>query len=206
MTRFRLSCGGAAHETVIPFAGEHYVLNALPGVALALSLGMTPEEIVPALERLRQAEMRGRVLRFREGFTVIDDSYNSSPRALQSMIEVLAAVPGFSRRILFAGEMLELGSDSPRLHFECGEFAAKRDIDMVVGVAGIAGEIVRAAEKNGTEKMITCFFKTSEEAAKFASENIRPGDLALVKGSRGVHMEKIVSVVSGLVVSSLLVV
>jgi UDP-N-acetylmuramoyl-tripeptide--D-alanyl-D-alanine ligase len=196
-TRFRLSCGGATLGAALPFAGEHYVRNALPGVAFAFSLGISPEEIVPALGRLRQAEMRGRILRFQEGFAVIDDSYNSSPRALQIMIETLAAVPGFSRRILFAGEMLELGPDAPRLHFECGEFAAKRGIDVVVGVAGNAVEIVSAAAGNGTEKMIARFFETSEEAAQFAVENIRPGDLLLVKGSRGIRMEKIVSVVSG---------
>ena len=192
-TRFRLSCGGETFDAALPFAGGHYVDNALPGVALAISLGMSPEEIVPALGRLRQAEMRGTVLRFREGFAVIDDSYNSSPRALKSMIETLAAVPGFSRRILFAGEMLELGSDAPRLHFECGESAAALGIDMVVGVAGNAHEIVRAAEKNGSGKTTARFFETSEDAAKFAAENARSGDLLLIKGSRGTHMEKIIS-------------
>ena len=189
-TRFRLSCGGVMLGAALPFAGEHYVRNALPGVALALDLGMTPEEIVPALERLQQAEMRGKTLRFREGFAVIDDSYNSSPRALMSMIEVLAAAPGFLRRILLAGEMLELGSSAPLLHYECGEFAARRGIDMVIGVTENAGEIVRAAESN---RMKALFFETSEGAAKFAVEIIRPGDLVLVKGSRGIHMEKIIS-------------
>ncbi|MDR0311452.1 MAG: UDP-N-acetylmuramoyl-tripeptide--D-alanyl-D-alanine ligase [Acidobacteriota bacterium] len=196
-TRFRLSCGGATFGAALPFAGEHYVLNALPGVAFALSLGMTADEIIPALERLRQAEMRGRILRFREGFAVIDDSYNSSPRALESMIELLAAVPGFTRRILFAGEMLELGPKAPRLHFECGEFAARRGIDMVIGVAGNASEIVRGAAGCETGKTTARFFETSEEAAKFAVENVRPGDLLLVKGSRGVHMEKVAAFISG---------
>ena len=195
-TDFRLSCGGAAFGATLPFAGEHYVMNALPGVALALSLGMNTDEIVSALKHLRQAEMRGRILHFRKGFTVIDDSYNSSPRALRSMIEVLAAIPGFSRRILFAGEMLELGSSAPRLHFECGESAAKRGINIVVGVAGNASEIVRAVTDNETGKTIARFFETSEEAAKFAAENVNPGDLLLVKGSRGVHMEKIVKELS----------
>jgi UDP-N-acetylmuramoyl-tripeptide--D-alanyl-D-alanine ligase len=179
----------------LPFAGEYYVMNALPGVALAVSLGMTPEEIVPSLEQLRQAKMRGRVLRFREGFAVVDDSYNSSPRALMSMTELLSSVPGFSRRILFAGEMLELGDDSPRLHFVCGEFAAKHGIDMVIGVAGNAGEIVRAASNKETGKTAARFFETSEEAAEFAVKNIHPGDLLLVKGSRGVRMEKIVDAI-----------
>jgi UDP-N-acetylmuramoyl-tripeptide--D-alanyl-D-alanine ligase len=195
-TRFRLSCGGATFDAALPFAGKHYVMNALPGVAFALSLGMVPEEIISALGQLRQAKMRGRILRFSEGVAVIDDSYNSSPRALQVMIETLAAVPGFSRRILFAGEMLELGPDAPGLHFECGEFAAKRGIDVVVGVAGNAGEIVRAAKETGKGKVTARFFETSEEAAKFAVENIQPGDLALIKGSRGVRMENIISIIN----------
>ena len=198
-TRFRLSCGGAMFDATLPFAGEHFVLNALPGVALALNLGMTPDEIVPGLGRLCQAEMRGKVLRFREGFAVIDDSYNSSPRALQSMIEVLSSVPGFKRRILFAGEMLELGPDAPRLHYECGEFAARRGINVVIGVSGNAAEIVRAAKETG--KAATHYFETSENAAKYAAQNVNSGDLVLVKGSRGIHVEKIVNELKGLDVS-----
>ena len=195
-TYFQLSYGGRTFRAMLRLAGEHFVLNALPGVALALNLGMTIEEIVPDLEQLCLVEMRGTITRFRESFAVIDDSYNSSPRALQSMIDVLSTVPGFSRRILFAGEMLELGPDAPRLHFECGEFAAKRGIDMVIGVAGNAAEIVRASNETG--KIATHFFETSEDAANFAVKNVRPGDLLLVKGSRGIKMEKVVNKLKGL--------
>jgi len=195
-TRFRLSCCGATFAAALPFAGGHFVLNTLPGVALALDLGLTPDEIIPELGRLRQAEMRGKVLRFTEGFAVIDDSYNSSPRALQSMIEVLAAIPGFSRRILFAGEMLELGDDAPYFHYECGEFAARRGIDIVVGISGNAAEIVRAANEN--EKTETYFFETPEAAAKFAVKIVQSGDLVLVKGSRGIHVEKVVNEIKGI--------
>ena len=195
-TNFRLSCGGITLGAGLPFAGEHYVMNALPGAALALILGMTPEEIVSAMDGLQQTEMRGRILRFAKGFAVMDDTYNSSPYALMSMVKVLAATSGFSRRILFAGEMRELGVDARRLHFECGEFAARRGISMVVGVGGNAAEIVRGAAESGMEKAVTHFFETSEEAANFAVKNMRSGDLALVKGSRSVRMENIVNQLS----------
>ena len=89
-----------------------------------------------ALSQLQQASMRGQILRFKEGFAVIDDSYNSNPRALMKMIEVLSGMPSFTRRILIAGEMLELGKDSDSLHFECGAFAASRGLDMVIGIQG----------------------------------------------------------------------
>ena len=195
-TRFRLSYKGRTLAAAIPFAGAHYVQNVLPGAALGFRLGMEPEKIVAAMAGLRPAAMRGKVLCFREGFAVIDDSYNSNPHALQKMIEVLAAIPGFSRRILVAGEMLELGSDAPRMHFECGAHAVRHGIDFIVGVQGNAMEIVRAATKAGISADRTCFFETSEDAAAFVAANVRTDDLVLVKGSRGVHMEKVVKKLS----------
>jgi UDP-N-acetylmuramoyl-tripeptide--D-alanyl-D-alanine ligase len=194
-TRFRLSCAGRTFAATLPFAGAHYVQNVLPGVALGLKLGMAPEEIVAAMAQLRQAAMRGKAMRLQNGdgsFAVIDDSYNSNPRALRSMIDLLAGMPGFSRRMLVAGEMLELGQDAPRMHFECGEHAAKCGVDFIVGIQGNAAEIVRAAAQHGVPAWQTRFFETSGEASAFVAANVRAGDLVLVKGSRGAHTEKVV--------------
>lgn len=121
---------------------------------------------------------------------MIDDSYNSNPGALMGMIDTLAEIPYFSRRILVAGEMRELGKESAGLHFECGIFAARRGVDLVIGVGGDAAEIVRGGVESGLTG--SRFFTDAETAAGFVAECVRPGDLVLIKGSRGVHMEKIV--------------
>ncbi len=191
-TRFDLCMGGVNHPASIPFAGSHYVLNALPAVALAGHLNIPQDQIIHSLEKLQQGSMRGKILHFQEGFAIIDDSYNSNPRALQQMIEVLAGLPAFKRRILIAGEMLELGKDSDSLHFECGTFAAARKLDMVIGIQGAAREIVRAAHDSGMPESRARFYEDSDAAASFIRNELRAGDLVLVKGSRGVRTEKII--------------
>src|SRR6266699_3653119 len=142
---------------------------------------------------LRAPAMRGELLQFSNGAALINDSYNSSPAALEAMTELLAATPNFQRRILVAGEMRELGNASPELHREAGRFAAKTGkVDWVIGVAGDASQIVEGAVTAGLPRARTKFFATPPEAAQFLETLVAPGDLLLVKGSRGVKMEQIV--------------
>ena len=142
------------------------------------------------------ADKRGEVVRFEDGFTVINDSYNSSPTALDALAELLAATPGYRRRILAAGEMLELGASGPELHRECGRHAAALEkIDWIFGVQCNAKELVRAAIEAGHSKERARFFENSSEAAQFISGFIKRGDLLLLKGSRGVRMEKILEAI-----------
>ena len=109
------------------------------------------------------------------------------------MTELLGATPNFRRRILAAGEMRELGTASPELHREAGQFAAKTGkIDWIIGVAGDAAQIVEGAVAAGVPRTRTKFFATPEEAAEFLAGFMVSGDLLLVKGSRGVKMEQIV--------------
>ncbi len=191
-TRFRLTCSGMSRKAVLPFAGAHYVLNALPAVALGLRYNVDLDRLVDGMRQLRHPSMRGQIRRFIKGFALIDDSYNSNPRALMQMIDILSIMPSFTRRILVAGEMLELGKDSNSLHFNCGAFAAGRGLDAVVGIRGAAREIVRGAVESGMKDSQVHFFSDMDAAAAFISNEVRKGDLLLVKGSRGVHMEKIV--------------
>src|SRR5579885_1334263 len=119
--------------------------------------------------------------------------YNSSPAALQAMTALPAATPNYRRRILAAGEMRELGPESAKLHREAGKFAAETGaIDWILAVSGDASEIAEGAVSAGLPLERTKFFRTSEEAARFLEDFLEPGDLLLVKGSRGVKMEVIV--------------
>ena len=191
-TRFRLTCGGESRHAAIPLSGAHYVMNVLPAVALGRRLGISLSRIIEAFANLQQASMRGQILRFKKGFTIIDDSYNSNPNALMQMIEVLSGIPSFARRILVAGEMLELGSGADSFHVQCGRFAANRGIDMVIGVQGAAQEIVRAAVDSGMSGSQTHYYADAEAAAEFIKGELRSGDLVLIKGSRSVRLEKII--------------
>jgi UDP-N-acetylmuramoyl-tripeptide--D-alanyl-D-alanine ligase len=175
---------------VIPLTGSHYVMNALPAVALGRLYQIPLDQIIESLRGLRYAPMRGQVVRFKEGFTLIDDSYNSNPAALKQMIDTLGKIRHSKRRILVAGEMLELGKSSPELHYECGNWAAACGIEVVVAVQGQALELARGAADAGVAE--SRFFHDVDSAQEFVYRTIGAGDILLVKGSRGVHLEKIV--------------
>ena len=177
----------------LALAGRHVISNALAALAAASVWGIGAAEAQPVLRDLRAPAMRGELLRLGNGAALINDSYNSSPAALHAMIHVLAATPDYRRRILAAGEMRELGKTSPQLHREAGSFAAKTGkIDWIIGVEGDASQIVEGAVAAGIPKTQAKLFSSSEEAASFLSNFMTAGDLLLVKGSRGVKMERIV--------------
>ena len=176
----------------LPLAGQHNVLNVLAALAAASEWGISIAEAKEVFPQLRASSMRGEFLRFDAGFAVINDCYNSNPVALERMIDLLCATPSYRRRILVAGEMRELGAASAELHRRTGNYAvAKKAIDWIFGVAGDAEEFVRGAIDAGHPADQTKFFASSEEAANFFPEFLASGDLLLVKGSRGVHMESI---------------
>lgn len=177
----------------LPVPGRHAIYNALAALAAASVWNIGAAEAQSVFRTLRVPAMRGELLRFSNGAALINDSYNSSPAALHAMVAVLAATPNFQRRIVAAGEMRELGAASPALHREAGIFMAKAGkVDWVIGVEGGAEQIVEGAVSAGISRAQTKFFKSSDEAAKFLEEFLRPGDVLLVKGSRGVKMERIV--------------
>jgi UDP-N-acetylmuramoyl-tripeptide--D-alanyl-D-alanine ligase len=178
-------------ELMVP--GHHAISNALAALAAASVWDIGAAEAQSVFRTLRAPAMRGELLRFSNGAALINDSYNSSPAALQAMTELLAATPNYRRRILAAGEMRELGASSKELHREAGKFAAKTGkLDWIVGVSGDAAEIVRGAVASGFSADQAKFFETPEEAAEFLGSIVVSGDLLLVKGSRGVKMERIV--------------
>ena len=188
---------GERARLALALPGRHSVENALAALAAASVWGLTAADAANVLRNIKVGEMRGRLLEFAAGFALINDSYNSNPVALAAMIELLAntgdAKTGiYRRRILAAGEMLELGPDSARLHREAGRCAASRKLDCVVAVQGNAVEIVNGAIEAGMPASQAHFFDDSTAAAAFLADFVRLGDLLLVKGSRGVKMERIV--------------
>jgi UDP-N-acetylmuramoyl-tripeptide--D-alanyl-D-alanine ligase len=137
--------------------------------------------------------MRGEVIDFAAGFTVVDDSYNSNPRSLLSIVRTIAESGAHAlRRIVIAGEMLELGPEGAEMHREAGAEITQAGIDMLWGVRGLASEMVEGALFAGMNETQARFFETSEQAAAAICEEVQAGDLILVKGSRGVETDKVV--------------
>ena len=195
---FTLVHKGKRTRIEMSLPGRHVVLNALAAIAAASLWGLGAAEAQEILPGLRTPSMRGELIRFTNGFALINDSYNSSPAALQAMTSLLAATPGFQRRILAAGEMRELGPGSAQLHREGGTFAAKTGkVDFVFGVQGDAAQLVEGAVAAGMPRERTKFFASPPDAANFLVDFVKPGDVLLVKGSRSVKMERLVEALLG---------
>ena len=177
----------------LPLAGRHNISNALAALAAASVWGVGAAEAREVFPKLEATGMRGRVLHYDAGFTVINDCYNSNPVALGAMIELLTSTPASGRHIVAAGEMLELGTSSAELHREAGRAAAATGkLDWIIGVQGDAESFVRGAVEAGHPAGRAKFCASSSEAGEFVGNLAARGDVLLVKGSRGVKMERIV--------------
>ncbi|MGA7078876.1 MAG: UDP-N-acetylmuramoyl-tripeptide--D-alanyl-D-alanine ligase [Terriglobales bacterium] len=188
-TRFdlvsRMVSGEVRQAVQSPLLGRHNVYNVLAAAAMALEHGITPSEIAAALPSLQAADKRGQVVQV-GNITVLYDCYNSSPRALMAAVDTLAAMPA-RRRMVVAGEMLELGLTGEEMHRECGRYIAGRKLDFLLGVRGLAKPMVDAARDAG---MKAEFVATPEEAGEWLARETRDGDVVLLKASRGVKLEK----------------
>jgi len=183
--RFKVTAGEQEAVVTLALLGRHNIWNALSAIAVGVEAGIPLAECAEAIALLRPPDKRGEILHI-GGATLINDCYNSNPEALKSMIVTLAAMPA-NRRILIAGEMLELGSDAIRLHRECGTAAADLDIDIVVGVRGLAQHLVEAAREGGAEAF---FVESPQQAGQWLKAEQKEGDAILLKASRGVGLEK----------------
>jgi UDP-N-acetylmuramoyl-tripeptide--D-alanyl-D-alanine ligase len=182
---FTVEAKGERASVQLKMLGRHNVSNALAAIAVGLRNGMGLEECTAAVGEMRAGEKRGEVLEWR-GATLINDSYNSNPRALDAMVDALMAMPA-ERHVVIAGEMLELGAEAAALHAACGRRMAERGVTVVVGVRGVAKELVRAAQKDGADAV---FVADAAAAGEWLRENVRAGDAVLLKASRGVRLER----------------
>jgi UDP-N-acetylmuramoyl-tripeptide--D-alanyl-D-alanine ligase len=184
-TEFDVAVGDVRVPATLPLVGEHNVLNALAAVAVGLESGLKLSEAVSALATLAPADKRGQVLQL-DNITVINDCYNSNPKALNAMTDALASMPA-KRRIVVAGEMLELGPAGEEMHRSAGRHIAEKKIDVLVGVRGLAEAMVDVARQAGIHAV---FLTSPEQAGEWLAREARDGDVVLLKASRGVKLEK----------------
>ena len=183
--RFTVQAGDGQAEVGLRLLGRHNVSNALAAIAVGLESGMSLGECANAAGEMKAGDRRGEVLHWR-GATIVNDSYNSNPRALDAMVDALLSISA-KRHVVIAGEMLELGPDAAVLHANCGRRMAQRGL-FVVGVRGNAKAMVEAAASSGVTDAI--FLDSAEMAGEWMKANLREGDAALVKASRGVKLER----------------
>ena len=182
---FTVEAKGERVSVQLKMLGRHNVSNALAAIAVGLRSGLGLEECAAAVGEMRAGDKRGEVLEWR-GATLINDSYNSNPRALDAMVDALMAMPA-ERHVVVAGEMLELGAEAAALHAACGRRMAERGVTVVVGVRGVAEELARAAGESGVDAV---FVADADAAGEWLRANVRAGDAVLLKASRGVRLER----------------
>ncbi len=180
---FTLAVNGQKQTVKFPLYGRHNVRNALAASAVALQFGISSAEVASALASVRPPDKRGETVHLR-GITIINDCYNSNPAALKAMMDVLQSLPA-TRRVLVAGEMLELGPTGALLHHDCGVYS-KDKADWVIGVRGLARNIVEGADITGVK---ADFVDTPQQAAELLAKQLQSGDVVLMKASRGVRLE-----------------
>ena len=181
-----------AGETVVdtPLLGRGNLSNVLAATAVAIEFGVGLDEIADAAARLRPADRRGAVHRLSSGVIVVDDSYNSSPSALAKSLEVVARETSATRKVAVLGEMLELGAHAERLHAESGRLVAQSGVGVLYAIGGPAARALAAAAIDaGMADTGVTYFPSSDEAAPVIAAAVRPGDVVLVKGSRGIRTD-----------------
>ncbi len=177
----------------IPLIGMGNVANVLAAIAVALQFQIPLEAMLDVLEQFVPPGRRGFVTHLSHGVTVVDDSYNSSPTALERALESIGRTGGYRRRIAILGEMLELGARSKSLHYSCGKQAVEAGFECIVAVGGENVEALVAGGRDaGLNSDSAAICTTSEEAVEVVSELVQKKDLVFVKGSRGIQTDLVV--------------
>jgi UDP-N-acetylmuramoyl-tripeptide--D-alanyl-D-alanine ligase len=182
--RFTVESGEETATVQLQLLGKHNVLNALAAIAAGIESGIPLAECAVALAAMAPGDKRGELVEW-HGAAIINDCYNSNPAALMAMVDTLLSMPA-TRRIVVAGEMLELGDAAAALHAECGRHIAAAGITHLIGVRGNAKHIVEAAARLGVPAE---FVDTPEAAGEWLKSHLQPGDAVLLKASRGVQLE-----------------
>ena len=188
--RVRFKKSGRAVTMTLPVTGVHNVYNALAAAAVCETLGVDPDEMAERLANFQTPPMRTQVLH-KGGIVVINDAYNANPASMRAAIETLAAMRVLGKRVLVAGDMLELGEAADEAHGAVGRFAAERGIELLIAVGEHRMRIADAARQSGMppDAVITC--RTLHDAARALTARAGEGDCVLLKASRRVGLEEV---------------
>ncbi|MFS8627963.1 MAG: UDP-N-acetylmuramoyl-tripeptide--D-alanyl-D-alanine ligase [Limnochordales bacterium] len=197
-SRFVIHAAGRRTRVELPIPGRHHVSNALAAAAAALACGWDLDDVAAGLRAVctHRSAMRTELVTTPSGVRVINDAYNASPVSMTAALELLTTLPG-RRKVAVLGDMLELGPLTEQAHVQLGEDAARRGVDLLITVGGQAATVAEAARRAGmpAEAVVVC--RDAEEAAAAALRHVRPGDVVLVKASRGLQLERVVERLTG---------
>lgn len=184
---FQVHSGSLTFPAELTLEGEHYVPDALAAISVGLEMGVDAAKIQERLSRFRNMAGRQEILEIR-GCTVIKDCYNAGPESMAAALNVLGHKPG--RHIAVLGDMLELGVCTQAEHYRIGRIAAEK-ADVLMAYGPNAPRVIGGAITGGMNDRCAKAYDDQKKLAEALSRIARPGDAILVKGSRGMHMERV---------------
>lgn len=191
-SRFALQYRDRSTTIKLPIPGLHNVMNALAAAGAAFALGLTADDVARGLVQIgrHRSPMRMEITTTPGGVRVINDAYNAGPASMAAALELLSTMTG-GRRIAVLGDMLELGPISRQSHADVGRDAARLGIDALVAVGDYASTMITAAVGAGMSAARTIGCRDSAEAAEVVRRLVEPGDIVLIKASRGIRLEQV---------------
>lgn len=190
-TKFTVTAPETEFTVTVPVPGKHMVLNALAAAAVALDLGMTPEEIQAGIAKFKPVGGHSSIVETKN-FTILNDCYNANPVSMKAGLDVLSDALG--RKVAIVGDMFELGEKEKQMHYEIGTHAANKGIQLFICIGGLARECYDGTMEASDGKMQSYYYATKEDAMAALPALLEKGDTILVKASHGMHFEKIVAV------------
>lgn len=183
---------GMAERFMVPVPGIHNVYNALSAICVGHLLGMNAGEIREGLQNFKPSKMRMDMIRLKSGTLIINDVYNANPDSMIAAINVLSSIKNDGRSVCILGNMLELGDIVEKAHINVGSYAAGSGVDILITIGDTAAYMAKGAASAGMEEKKIFSFASNQEANEHLLDILIPGDVVLVKGSRGMKMEDVV--------------
>jgi UDP-N-acetylmuramoyl-tripeptide--D-alanyl-D-alanine ligase len=180
---------GTTWTVELALPGAHNLSNALAAAAVGVVLQVPEAEIVAGLQAYRGMYGRLAIRRGRGEVTLVDDTYNANPQSVRAALQFLAQLPVLGRRMVILADMLELGEAAPQLHYEVGMLVARSQIHHLIVLGEFAADVAQGAGQAGMAAAQVHVVADQQEASRVLASLQQPGDVVLLKGSRGMAME-----------------
>lgn len=189
---FEAIIGRMVYRVKLKVPGDHNVMNAMAGLAVAAEAGANLDKAVEAIEQF-EGFARRLETSVVNGITIIDDAYNASPDSMVAALKVLDNMKCSGRKFAVLADMLELGENAPRYHFDVGIEAVDKRCDCYVLIGELAGWIGRAIDQYS--EVTTKYFKNNQDASEWLKQVLRPDDMVMFKGSNGMKLKEVIDAI-----------
>lgn len=186
---------GYDEEIRIPVLGEYNVLNALASILVAEEFQIPYALLNNAFSQLKLSNMRMEILRGVNGSLILNDAYNASPTSMKAVLDLFSKLKGYERKIVVLGDMLELGPQEEKFHYEIGKYISAKDIDLVYTYGKLGKHIAEGAKENFGEDRVFAFLD-KQELINHLQKNIHANTFVMIKASRGMKLEEVAYMIS----------